>query len=66
MVTTIQVQETTKQLLERVKIDEHLSTYDDAIRRLLVDKMRVPDMFGVTKKKPLRFSKKDELGLHEL
>jgi hypothetical protein len=35
MTTTIQVSNTTKQLLEKVKAEEHAASYDEIIQRLL-------------------------------
>ncbi len=66
MVTTIQVQETTKQLLDNLKTKEMVNSYDMVIRRLLNDRIKVEDMFGFTKKKPLKFSKKDEMKFNEI
>lgn len=66
MATTIQVRETTKQLLDSVKTDEEFESYDEAIRHLLKSHVEVKDMFGATKKKPLKFGREDEMVFHEL
>ena len=66
MATTIQIQETTKQVLDSVKNQEHLASYDETINHLLHTHLDIPDMFGYTKTRPLRWSKKDEMDSHEL
>lgn len=66
MVTTIQVKETTKQLLDRAKTEEQQETYDDIIRTLLTKRMDVPELFGLTKKHPLHFKKEDEMDFNEV
>ena len=66
MVTTIQLQETTKQLLDNLKVKKKSESYDVIIRYLLKDHIKVSDMFGFTKKKHLKFSKKDEMKFNEL
>lgn len=65
MTTTIQIKETTKQVLDRLKSKEKKESYDEVIKQLLEDKLGV-DMFGFTKKKPLNFKKEDEMGFNEL
>ena len=66
MVTTIQVQETTKQVLDNLKNKERAKSYDVIIRHLLKEHVEVSDMFGFTKKKPLKSSRKDELKFNEI
>lgn len=66
MVTTIQLQETTKQLLDNLKAKEKKESYDVLIRHLLKDRIKVSDMFGFTKKKPLKFNKEDEMKFNEI
>jgi len=66
MATTIQLKETTKQLLDNLKTKEKIESYDIIIQHLLKTHVDVSDMFGVTKKKPLKFSKKDEMMFNEL
>jgi len=66
MVTTIQVKETTKQLLDRVKSEEQQETYDDLIKTLLIKRLNVPELFGMTKKQPLHFKKEDEMEFNEV
>lgn len=66
MITTIQVKETTKQLLDKVKEKEKLNSYDEIIRNLLQNKLKIPNLFGITKNKPLRFKKEDEMSFNEV
>ena len=66
MATTIQVKEPTKQILEKLKIKEKLDSYDDLIKHLLKKHIEIPEMFGVTKKKPLKFKKEDEMQFNEI
>ncbi|MBI2549773.1 hypothetical protein HYV83_01165 [Candidatus Woesearchaeota archaeon] len=66
MVTTIQLQETTKQLLEKLKVKSKAESYDEIIRGLLESRIKVKDMFGFTREKPLRFSRKDEMDFDNL
>ena len=66
MVTTIQLQETTKQLLEKLKAKEKAESFDELIRRLVESRVKVRDMFGFTRQKPLKFSRKDEMDFNEL
>jgi predicted CopG family antitoxin len=47
MTTTIQVSDTTKQLLEKLKEKEHARSYDEVIKDLAEKKMRIKkSMFG--------------------
>ena len=67
MVTTVQISESTKQMLERIKVTEDLPTYDDVIADLAKERINVPDsMFGKGKGKISRFKKEDKLKFHEL
>ena len=66
MVTSIQLQETTKQILDKLKAKEKANSYDMLIQRLLKSHVKVKDMFGFTKGKPLKFSRKDEMSFDEL
>mgnify|MGYP001604261742 FL=1 len=66
MATTIQLQETTKQLLDSLKAKEKIESYDIVIQHLLKSHIKISDMFGFTKKNPLKFSKKDEMQFNEL
>jgi len=66
MPTTIQVQETTKQLLDQVRVKEHDKTYDQVIRNLLTKHMKIPLLFGITKKNPISFKKEDEMEFNEV
>ena len=65
MVTTVQVSESTKQLLERLKGEERASSYNEVIERLAKEHARVPEsMFGSIKKG--RWKKEDRMKFHEL
>ena len=66
MVTTIQLNETTKQLLGKLKVKEKAESFDELIRRLVESRVKVRDMFGFTRQKPLKFSRKDEMDFNEL
>ena len=66
MVTTIQLNETTKQLLDKLKVKEKAESFDELIRRLVESRVKVRDMFGFTKKKPLKFGREDEMDFDEL
>lgn len=66
MVTTIQLQETTKQLLDKLKAREKAASFDELILSLVESRVKVRDMFGFTKQRPLKFSKKDEMDFDEL
>lgn len=48
--TTLQVHQTTKQILEDLKKKENLSTYDQVIRHLVKKHIHIPkSMFGAMK-----------------
>mgnify|MGYP001584146641 CR=1 FL=1 len=66
MVTTIQLNETTKQLLDKLKVKEKAESFDELIRGLVESRVKIKDMFGFTRKKPLKFSRKDEMNFNEL
>jgi hypothetical protein len=67
MATTIQVRETTKQLLDAVKGKEHIETYDQVIRHLVEKHVDIPkSMFGIFAKNPIKFTREDKLKLHDL
>ncbi len=66
MATTIQLKETTKQLLDKLKFKEKVNSYDEVILNLIKEKIKLPEMFGFTKSKPLKFRKEDELSFNEL
>ena len=62
MATTIQVRESTKQMLEQIKELENISTFDDVIKKLSIPK----SLFGKGKGKISKFKREDRLELHEL
>ena len=50
MTTTVQVRDETRRLLERLKKEMGLTSYDDVIRRLARSKAGVPDsLYGACK-----------------
>jgi hypothetical protein len=58
--TTVQVQEETRRLLEKLKKQMALGTYDEVIKRLARSKAGVPDsLFGACKGS-LRFAREKE------
>ena len=58
MATTIQVSETTRQLLESYKKKNHASSYDVMLNTLISEKLNIPkSMFGTTK--GMKWSKED-------
>ena len=58
MATTIQVSETTRQLLESYKMKQKESSYDKVLHNLLAEKMKIPkSMFGAAK--GLKWTKAD-------
>ena len=66
MATTIQIKESTKQMLERIKKIEDITTYDDVITELAKDKLAIPSsIFGKGKGIISKFKKEDKLKLHE-
>ena len=67
MSTTIQVSDTTKQMLEFVRKGELMKTYDALIRELLRKHTSVPQsMFGAAKSMKKWNKQEDMLKLHEL
>ena len=65
MATTIQIRESTKQMLDRIKETEHVQTFDDVIVELAKNKLKVPkSLFG--KGKISKFKKEDRMSFHEL
>ncbi|MBI5393534.1 hypothetical protein HZA96_06720 [Candidatus Woesearchaeota archaeon] len=66
MISTIQLKQTTKQRLDSLKNKEKLQSYDQVIVHLLSSHKDVPEMFGFNRKKPIRFTREDEMKFHEL
>jgi predicted CopG family antitoxin len=60
MTTTVQVRDETRRLLERLKKQMNVPSYDDVIRRLAKTKTGIPDsLFGACKGS-LRFVREKE------
>lgn len=67
MATTIQVSDTTKQMLEILKEKMQAKTHDTLIRQLLETETKVPkSMFGALRGKKLKWGKEDEFDFNEL
>ncbi len=65
MATTIQISDGTKQILERLKTEQHAANYDQIIQQLLQKKTKIPkSLFGSTPK--MKWEKKDRMAFHEL
>ena len=67
MATTIQIRESTKQMLVRVKELEAKPTFDDVITGLVKERLSIPrSFFGKGKGRIPRFKGRDRLKLHGL
>ncbi len=65
MATTVQINESTRQMLERIKDMDNIPTFDQVISELAKERIKVPkSLFG--KGKITRFKKEDKLKFHEL
>ena len=66
MATTIMVSETTKQMLDAVKEEEHMESFDALIRNILQSREPVPrSMFGKGRGKGLQWKKEYRMDLDE-
>jgi len=66
MATTVQVSEKTLQILNKLKEETGLKSYDEVIRELIVKTSKIPrSMFG-SNPKLTPFSARDEAESHEL
>jgi hypothetical protein len=66
MTTSVQVSERTLQLLNELKLEEGLESYDQVIRQLISDRMKIPrSMFG-SNRRLQRFTARDHAESHEL
>ena len=66
MPTTVQVDEKTLQMLNKIKKEMNAKSHDEVIKALVSERKNIPcSMFGSNRKlKP--FSKRDEAEFHEL
>lgn len=66
MPTTVQVDEKTLQMLNKIKKEMKANSHDQVIKSLIMERKNIPcSMFGSNRKlKP--FSRKDEAEFHEL
>ena len=61
MATTIQVSDSTLQMLKKLKESENCSTYDELISDILREKVEVKQsMFGILKENKLDYNKKED------
>jgi len=66
MTTTIQVSRRTRQLLDALKKKLFAKSYDEALQKLLAEKMEIPtSMFG-SNPKLSQFKEEEEAEFHEL
>ena len=65
MATTIQINESTKQMLERIKILENRSSFDEVVTELAEKKLSIPKSF-FGKGKISKFKRQDRLKFHDL
>ncbi len=67
MATTVQISESTRQMLEKIKQEGGLVTFDNVIAELAKEKLDVPrSLFGIGKGKISEFKKEDRLKFHEI
>ncbi len=65
MATTIQVRESTKQMLEELKLQSNAETYDEVIARVIAEKLKAPkSLFGKIKLSPY-IREKDRMKFRE-
>ncbi len=64
--TTVQVNERTLQMLNRVKKEMHAKSHDEVITKLIAERKKIPtSMFG-SNRKLNSFTQEDEAEFHEL
>jgi len=62
MATTIEIKRETQRLLERLKKELNARSYDEALRKVLKERLDIIDsMFGVDKGKVSRFEEEDRM-----
>ena len=66
MVTTIQIQENTLQLMKKLKFDFKLKTYDEVIHKLMELKRKIPKSKFGAHPEMTEFTTEDESEFHEL
>jgi len=59
MVTTIQIQEKTLEILKKIREETNSSSYDEAINKVVALRMRKVSLAGYLGKKPLKWILKD-------
>ncbi|MGB9841755.1 MAG: hypothetical protein ACPLKZ_03415 [Candidatus Bathyarchaeales archaeon] len=66
MTTTVQVDEKTLQMLNKIKKEMKAKSYDEVIKKLISERQKIPSsMFG-SNRKLTPFSAADEVEFHEL
>ena len=61
MSTTIQIRDSTHQMLKKLKDEENASNYDEVISKLAQEKLKIPkSMAGVLREKPVEYNKKED------
>ena len=66
MATTIQIEETTLQMLKEIKERTKLKTYDDVIKEFIKSKISAPEsMFGKYPRMK-KFTRKERADFHEV
>lgn len=66
MVTTIQVKESTLQIMKKIKEDFKVNTYDDVINKLISLKRKIPKSKFGAHPEMTKFTEADESDFHEL
>ena len=65
MPTTIQISDSTAQQLKKIKLEERANSYDQIIKKLVMERIGAPkSMFGYLKG-AAKWSKKDRADFHE-
>lgn len=55
MVTTIQIQERTLEILKKIRMETKSSSYDEAINKIVIGTVKKESMAGILGKKPRNF-----------
>ena len=65
MVTTVQIQDETLEVLKKVKAETHASSYDEAIRRIVVYRVKEKSLGGYLGARPSKQLLKDLRDKHD-
>ena len=66
MVTTIQIQENTLQIMKKIKLDFNVKTYDEVINKLIEMKRKIPKSKFGAHPEMTEFTIEDESEFHDL